>query len=162
MPSHSCGGCGGCHHRQPDRAGRNAAAPCRRCARHGAPQCSQPQATADLPGARAFSPLPPRRLWCGGWRALGSGSCGLPPHACACACGECATCAPSRCAKRLGPAVERHHLCGSAARAGLVAPCSEAHDGAAGTKPALHELLADARWHEGPAGPAASRMPHRA
>ena len=36
---------------------------------------------------------------------------------------------------------------------------SEAHDSAAGTEPALHELLADARWHE---GPAASRMPHRA
>ena len=36
---------------------------------------------------------------------------------------------------------------------------SEAHEGAAGTEPALHELLADARWHE---GPAASRMPHRA
>ena len=46
-----------------------------------APQCSQPQATAELPGARAFSPLPPRRLRCGGWRALGSGSCG-PSSAC--------------------------------------------------------------------------------
>ena len=29
-------------------------------------------------------------------RALGSGSRSLPPHACACACGECDPCAPSR------------------------------------------------------------------
>ena len=36
---------------------------------------------------------------------------------------------------------------------------SEAHDSAAGMEPALHELLADARWHE---VPAAGRMPHRA
>ena len=34
----------------------------------------------------------------------------------------------------------------------------EAHVSAAGPEPALHELLADARWLE---GPAASRMPHR-
>ena len=28
---------------------------------------------------------------------------------------------------------------------------NEAHDSAAGTEPGLHELLADARWQEGPA-----------
>ena len=74
-------------------------------------------------GARHRPCMPGSRRACGEeCEVRSSGSRGLPPHACACACGECATCAPSRCATRLGPAVERHHFCGSAARAGLVAP----------------------------------------
>ena len=128
--------CGGCHHCQCDRAGRNAATPHRRCARHGAPQCSQPQATADLPGARALSPL----LRCGGGRALGSGSCGLPPLGLR---------VRVRRVRHLRPTVERSSLWQrSALASSLLELPREAHDR---TEPALHELLADARWHEGPA-----------
>ena len=102
------------------------------------------------------SPLPPRRVRRRGGRALGDGSRILPPHARARAGGECASCAPPRCAKRMGSAMER--AAQGALAASLLELPGEAHVSAAGPEPALHELPAHARWLE---GPAVSRIPHR-
>ena len=126
-----------------------------RCAKHGAPQCNQPQTTADIPGARAFMAPPPRRVWCRGRRLLGSGSRSLPPRACARACGGCATCAPCSCAKRLGPAVERH-ISVAAQRALATSLCP------AQLITVLPDLslpcASKCRWHD---GSTESRMPCR-